>query len=131
MGTDVSSFSTCSCVCVVYRVRPCPLYRVISWVSKHIHSVQVLGECPSEVHSPFIHPLSSAVCFLKALLRPVCKRPPPSTKRFTALDSSLCQVFSLLRVFELEEVQRAAVVLFVFDSSDSHKIGFKPLDVVV
>lgn len=50
-------------VCVVYRVRPCPLYRVISWLSKHIHSIQVLGEHPCEIRSLFIHLLSSASPF--------------------------------------------------------------------
>lgn len=76
-------------VCVVYRVRPCPLYRVISWLSKHIHSIQVLGEHPCEIHSLFIHLLSSASPFLTALSRPVFKRPPPSWKCFSSLHSSL------------------------------------------
>lgn len=56
-------------VCVVYRARPCPLYRVISWLSKHIHSAQVLRECLYEVRSPFIHLLSSAPPFLDSLVR--------------------------------------------------------------
>lgn len=114
-------------VCVVYRVRPCPLYRVISWLSKHIHSIQVLGERLCEIYSLFIHLLSSASPFLTALSRPVFKRPPPSSKCFSSLHSSFCRSASPLYLFELEEGKEAGVFLFVFDFWDSHEIGYKPL----
>lgn len=115
-------------VCVVYRVRPCPLYRVISWLSKHIHSIQALGEMslwdPLSFHSP---PFFCISFFWTALLRPVFKCPPPSSKWFSFLHSSFCHSASLLYLFELEEGWEAGVFLFVFDFWDSHEIRYKPL----
>lgn len=75
-------------VCVVYRVRPCPLYRVISWLSKHIHSIQVLGERPCEIHSLFIHLLSSASPFFDSLVE-ACIQTPASLFQVLFLSSFL------------------------------------------
>lgn len=116
-------------VCVVYRVRPCPLYRVISWLSKHIHSIQVLGERPCEIHSCSIHLLFFCVSFFF---------PPPQKSLVEACiqtaASLLRELFPLFRstasplyLFESEEGLEAGVFLFVFDFWDSHEIGDKPL----
>lgn len=73
-------------VCVVHRVRPCPLYRVISWLSKHIHFIQASGKVslwdPLFFHSP---PFFCVSLFLTAVLRPVFKCPPPSFPPFIPL----------------------------------------------
>lgn len=73
-------------VCVVHRVRPCPLYRVISWLSKHIHFIQASGKVslwdPLFFHSP---PFFCVSLFLTAVLRPVFKYAPPSFPPFIPL----------------------------------------------
>lgn len=112
-------------VCAVYRVRPCPLYRVISWLSKHIHFIQASGKVslwdPLFFHSPpfFCVSLFWQPCW--GLYSNV--RLPPFLPSFL----SLSHFFSPLSPLWTGGGAGGGMFLFVFDFWDSQEIGYKLL----
>lgn len=112
-------------VCVVCRVRPCPLYRVISWLSKHIHFIQAPAKVslwdPLFFHSPPFFCLPFFDSRVEACIQ-------MSASLVSSLHSSLCPLSShLFLLCELEEGSEAGMFSFVFDFWDSQEIGYKPL----